>query len=353
MTAPTIAPAGNRELPPDADTDGPANASSVWSAFVRGLASSSTLSLVVAFAVAATISFLGSQFITEKWVVDHGELLSRGDGDLELDITRSVLALQRDGPPAPAVALLGELGNESSYPADELRAVWSRPDATLPELVDLRLPAATLYESLILAGQLPRGWRAQPVIVLSVDELLVSPRNYVAIENRPRLGVRSHLAGFELRSIGLQPVPLRRNYFVDNQSFLLSRGRAAITNLLAPRSSGTQQWRDDAHQLSRYRTRPIANYHMVSAYVNLRILAHMMDHLTKVSGRPPVLLFLTAGQENDLAFQMVAPKIVEIAAERGAKIGWIKPGGQQRGGLPLEVWQALRDEALQLQESQP
>jgi hypothetical protein len=352
MNASTSASAPSPELPPGKRRSA-VTGSGIWAAFVGGLTGSSALSLIVAFAVAAVVCVLGSRRVTESWVIDHGDLLSRGAGDLELDITRTMLKLKRESPARPAVALLGRLGRDQPYAADELDAVWHGLDATLPDVVELRLPAETLYEALVLTDQFPTGWRVQPVIVLSVDDFFVSPRSYVTTENRPRLGVRSHLAAFELRSVGLQPVPLRWNYFVDNQSFLLSRGRAVITNLVESRLGHAKRSRDETAQVLRPPYRTTQSHNLVSAYVNLRMLEHMVDHLNKVCGRPAILVFLTEGKEGDLTFQTVAPKLVKIATQRGAKLGWVKPGGEQRGGLPIEVWQALRYEARQLQESQP
>jgi len=316
-----------------------------WRAFVAGLTGCSTLSLVVAFGVAALLCWLGARHVTEDWVIEHGDLLSHGPSDLELDITRAVLKLKHDPAPAPAVVLLGRLGSQTPYSPEMVDLVWHKVNPNLPPLVDLRMPDPTMYEVLVLGDQFPRGWRALPVIVLSLDDLLVDVWSLVSLENQPRVGVRSAQAGLELLHIGIQAVPLRSNYFVDNQAFLLSRARDVLTNLSDPPADAS--WRGRRERLlPDPPARRVA--HSVTGpepYLNRNFLERLLIRLHRADGPAPLIVVLTDERFQEPRYQQIAALVMQLSAKHQVKLGWTRAASEPRAGLPQEIWHALRSEA--------
>ena len=325
----------------------------VWRAFLAGLTGCSTLSLVVAFGLAALLCWLGARHVTEEWVIEHGDLLSHGPTDLELDVTRAVLRITHDPAPLPAVVLLGRLGSQSPYSPEMVDEVWHKVNPNLPPLVDLRMPDPTMYEVLVLGDQFPRSWRALPVIVLSLDDLLVDVWGVVALENRPRLGVRSAQAGLELQHIGIQAVPLRWNYFVDNQAFLLSRARDLLTNLRDRPADANLPGRRE-QLLPDQRARRVAHsFTGPEPYLNRNFLDRLLIRLRRADGPAPLIVVLSDNRFQEPRYQQVAALLMQLSAKHQVKLGWTRAASESRAGLSQEIWHALRSEAQAMTGATP
>lgn len=353
----------NRESKPTADVGAPpatpepaakpATLADVRRAFVAGLTGCSTCSLVVAFGVAALLCWLGARQVTADWVIEHGDLLSHGPDDLELDITRAALSIKRDPAPAPAVVLLGRLVNQTPYSPEAIDQVWHQVNPKLPRLVDLRMPDPTLCEVLVLGDQFPRDWQALPVIVLSLDDLMVDFWSLIALENRPRLGVRSAQAGLELQRMGIYAVPMRSNYFVDNQAFLLSRARDLLTNLgTPPTDTGAVSSREQRSPVAPAR-RVSYSFTGVEPYLNRKFLERLLIGLHSDEGPAPLIVVLTDERLQEPRYQLAAKLLMQLSAQHQVRLGWTRAASQLRAGLPLETWQALRNEAQALTGAMP
>lgn len=105
-----------------------------------------------------------------------------------------------------------------------------------PRVHDLRTPDQTLYEAFALVDQIPTagepaGALHQVVLVVSPNALRVRTEFLEELYVHPPIGVRSVAATVELINRGVSAIPLRDNYFIDNQAFLISRAPAMARNL--------------------------------------------------------------------------------------------------------------------------
>lgn len=204
---------------------------SAWMSFWSGLISPTTFSIGMTIVVAAAISISVARAITESWVARHGDLLCDGQDDVWSRVTRDALVLKTAPAPRAALVLLGDLRGERIKPSAEERA-----NDAAPRIHDLRTPDQTLYEAFALVDQIPAtgeraGARHQVVLVVSPNTLRVRAEFLEELYVRPPIGVRSVAATVELIDRGVSAIPLRENYFIDNQAFLISRAPAMARNL--------------------------------------------------------------------------------------------------------------------------
>lgn len=208
-------------LPTDPHDAATSTRSGCASEFFSGLTKPTALSLLVAILVAVAIWATGASIVTKSWMAEHGEWFTDGPDDIPGVVTQQALAMTAK---PPAVVIAGHLAGNRLAPDIQ--------DNRLGRVVDLRTPSQTLFETLDLLDQLPAGSPARIVLVISSESLQTSTLQYIRRQSRRRIGVRSTAATVMRLQRGVEVVGLRGNYFVDNQSYLISRVPVTARNLV-------------------------------------------------------------------------------------------------------------------------
>lgn len=195
---------------------------SAVASFLAGLTSRTKFSLALTVFVAVCTSYFGATEVTESWMVHEGQIFSAGKGDWHAEVTLAALAAKQGPPPRQSLLVLA--GHRSGH----VSPAYDDGEAVL----DLRTPYQSLYETFSLLDQVPSGPGVKVVITITPELLQQRASAISEMANRSKIGVRSVSATVEVMRRGLRAVPLRGNYFVDNQSYLLARAPIVARNVL-------------------------------------------------------------------------------------------------------------------------
>lgn len=214
---------------------------SVGRALIRGLTQPSAASLVMTCTVASALCLAAFHGLNETWMIRHGMLLAAGPHDVHVAVTRRALEIRMAAPASNRVLLLGNLASDRLCDEDALsQQIGAAAGADL-NVADLRTPHQTLWETLALVDQTPRGSAGAAVLAISPAALLAGADVLAALDEHPMLGLRSPSYYIELHLAGIATPPLLYNYFFDNHAFLFNRGWIAASNLWKSPDGSAQQ----------------------------------------------------------------------------------------------------------------
>ncbi|MFO0949288.1 MAG: hypothetical protein U1D30_25820 [Planctomycetota bacterium] len=206
--------------------------SSVLRAFWKGLVQPGRTSVATAIVVASTASVFFANCIDESWMLRHGDWFAAGDEDANARVTRRALELRSNATNKTLLVFAGDEISLAPVPNMGETQVLRGLAGDGCEFVDLRAPSQTLYESFSLLDQIPSSTSGRVVILVTPEMFTASEDAVSEMANRSKIGVRSASATIDMMRQGVTIVPLRGNYFVDNQAYLLSRAPVVATHAM-------------------------------------------------------------------------------------------------------------------------
>jgi len=318
--------------------------------FLHGLLQPSKIALATTLTTAVTICISAGVGVTESWMVENGAILAYGGDDAYLDFTRRALELHQGQPHSPYVFLVGSRAWVADLNDAELAAQWSSESDGEASFVDLSTPGQSLTESLAIVDHVPRITEGVLAVVVSPASLLEGPEMLRLLDARPRLGLRSPAVYVALYRLGIDAIPLRHNYFIDNFTFLLSRSDAAAMNLwrrVSPRSDLTIEQAPAEHD--RPSVEIEAEFNAAHLDVNLEVLDHV---LLRLSQRPNLRSMVYLGRAPGVASESLIEGVRETAALYDVPLVIAPESDADAGTFPVALedamlaeWELWREEA--------
>lgn len=316
-----------------------ARGTTVWECFLSGLKHQSLASLSLAAVIATLACYFAASTITEQWMAQNGSLFAMGEHDVQAHVTQEALVLKHSGADGDLLTIAGHLESIRF-----IRDDWNRLDPSIggsgPEIVDLRTPFQTIYESFALFDQVP--WSAcRKAIVVVVPAMFCREANaHSEMEDRSKLGVRSVAAMVESIRMGAPAAPLRGNYFIDNQSYLISRAPYLVRNYFGQKL-GWQTLRVESMVQPEYR-REVATMEHAVVQTNTYSFDRLLQRLSFRGFQVVVVVFKAEPPDTDSDLRW---RLQTIAESCGAQFRVLLPTEVTIAGIPREVLMDLMEQA--------
>lgn len=311
-----------------------------WRAFGDGLVRPTRWSLLIAILVAILVSTLCANVVDETWMTRHGQWFSAGEGDARADVTLRALSMRTAAPQSKPLLVLA--GHAIPLPMDqEPRAERSqRRSGDGCELIDLRTPRQTLYESFSLLDQIPSSAAGRVLFMATPESFGGREDAHSEMVQRTRIGVRSASASIDLMHQGVAVVPLRGNYFVDNQSYLLSRAPIAVENAL------NRMARRNIFDPSRHLVEEAPRVgdddfpDLATIADKIETLGRLLDRLDFLGFPRTVVIFHSDPKHNETELHR---RLEELVRSREGEFIWSEDSGNVPADVPYRVVADLRE----------
>lgn len=266
-------------------------APNAWREFWDGLTRPSAGAIILAFALNVTL-FVG----LTVWVdvsffqSDFAWYLATRDLDLDVYTTVDAMRMSQRQSDDPLVVVLGASATIDSVDGELLERSLHEITQRDHTVYKLTTGGQDLWDSMMLAGAIPRGSRGIVAIATPPGRFVTDRKTLESLGISPRIGLPSPWLDEELEHYGLEPPNRTGIYVIDQDKFLCARVPFLLRNLVMgpiPRSEMPTIGRDPiSEEKWKLRTPPLIKGLSVwptNIEDNLQVLARLIRHLRETT----------------------------------------------------------------------